>query len=508
MMFWESVPLLKQSADIDPVCRVNPAKYVGKKDLAECLNLTSGGTLAFGGVDVLDFVNEHGTRCYITDLSQVTRKARRIVESFSNYPSKLHPVYAIKANSGRAIVNSIVREGFGLEVTNIHEFFYSLEVLENIGIKDRSPAVICNGVSKHHAQGLNKESLIETAFRHQSRNGLDIIVNLSSMEEVKFAVKVAKLLGGGIRVGIRINPAIKPKTAEDLATGAGYSRFGIPINELENVFREICDEKDSMKLIQLHCHIGSQIPNMETLTGVHAKKGAEGRGVLRVLSSKISELEKKFGVHVEQINIGGGIAVKYVKTKPRDVREYGEFWPDYSIEEYARRITTTLEWIHEENGSTCPQLCVEPGRWITADSTALLLTVTDAFNLQDEYKRSMKGAGKWIITDGSAMTDAHDVVLLKQWFEILNASKINKPLETLYNIGGIACDSGDVFAWGRDRTGPRMLPETSKGDVLTVLDVGAYQQALSSNYNLLPTAPAYDTKGSDITGEKKNSSLR
>jgi diaminopimelate decarboxylase len=56
----------------------------------------------------------------------------------------------------------------------------------------------------------------------------------------------------------------------------------------------------------------------------------------------------------------------------------------------------------------------------------------------------------------------------------------------------VACDSGDVFAWGRDRTGPRMLPRTERGDVLMVLDVGAYQQALASNYNMLPTAPAFD----------------
>jgi len=83
-------------------------------------------------------------------------------------------------------------------------------------------------------------------------------------------------------------------------------------------------------------------------------------------------------------------------------------------------------------------------------------------------------------------------VLLRQWFEIINVSKIGRPLDTLYNVGGVACDSGDVFAWGRDRTGPRMLPRTDMGDVLVVLDVGAYQQALASNYNMLPTAPSFD----------------
>jgi len=496
---------LKQSAVIDPVCRVNPVEYTGKKDLGECIRITSGGTPTFGGTDVLSFVYEHGTRCYIVDLNQVTGNAKRLVESFGTYPSKLHPLYAVKANSIGAVVDRIVREGFGLEVTNIHEFLFSLGVQENTRLGKKSSAIVCNGVSKHHVQRPYRESLIEVAFRHQSKEGLDVLVNLSSVEEIRFAIKVADRMGGGIRVGVRVNPAIKPKTAEDLATGAGYSRFGVPIDQLENVVKEMSDKKDLMKLVQLHCHVGSQISNIETLTGIHGKKEVDSRGVLPVLCSKITELEKRFGVHVEQMNIGGGIAVRYVKTKPGDMDEYGEFWPDYTIEEYASKITTTLKRIHEGKGSSCPELYVEPGRWLTANSMALLLLVTDIFDLNSEYKKSLKGAGKWIITDGSAMTDAHDIVLLRQWFEILNASRINKPLETLYNIGGIACDSGDVFAWGRDRTGPRMLPATYKGDILMVLDVGAYQQALASNYNMLPTAPAYDTKGLEINAEKNDS---
>nr|MDO8133101.1 hypothetical protein [Candidatus Njordarchaeum guaymaensis] len=499
---------MKQPSIIDPVCRADPTEYAGRKDLGECMSVTSGGTLTFGGVDVLSFVHEHGTRCYIVDLDQVMRNAKRLVKSFGTYPGRFHPLYAIKANSIRAIVDRIVREGFGFEVTNINEFVFSLEVLENTKLGRKSPAIVCNGVSKHHVLRPYRESLIEVAFKHQSKQGLNALVNLSSVEEVRFAIKVAERMGGGIRVGVRVNPAIKPKTAEDLATGAGYSRFGVPIDQLENVIKEMSNNRDLIKLVQVHCHIGSQISNIETLTGIRGKKRAEGRGVIPVLCSKIAELDEKFGIHVEQINIGGGIAVRYVKTEPEDMDEYGEFWPDYNVEEYATKIASTLKRIHEEKGSNCPELCVEPGRWLTADSTALLLTVTDVFDLHGDYKKSLKGAGKWIITDGSAVTDAHDIVLLRQWFEILNASRINQPLETLYNIGGIACDSGDVFAWGRDRTGPRMLPETHKEDILMVLDVGAYQQALASNYNMLPTAPAYDTKGSEINTEKKDALSR
>jgi diaminopimelate decarboxylase len=214
--------------------------------------------------------------------------------------------------------------------------------------------------------------------------------------------------------------------------------------------------------------------------------------LLQVLCSAAFEVQQKLGVQIGQLNIGGGIPVRYVKTQPNDFKDYGEFWPSYNVEEYASAVSATLKRICEDEGVVHPELVVEPGRWMTANSTAILLTVTDLFDVSSDFRGSLKGSDKWIITDGSAMTDAHDVVLLQQWFEIFNASRIGKPLESLYNIGGIACDSGDVFAWGRDRTGPRRLPKTEKGDILVVLDLGAYQQSLSSNYNLLPKAPMYN----------------
>jgi diaminopimelate decarboxylase len=482
---------LTASVSLDPVCSVDPSNYIGKKDLGDCLRLTSGGNVTFGGIDILDFVREHGTRHYLVDLKQVTSNAKRLIQSFKGYPGKFSPFYAVKANSIQNVVERIVGEGFGAEVTNIHELIFSLDLFKEKTRGKNKLRIVCNGVSKHHVHSPYKESLIEVAFKSQLKDGFDVIVNLSSAEEVKFAAKIARKLGGGLRVGVWVNPAIKPKTAEDLATGAGYTRFGVPLDNVMNIVKEIKESGD-LRVVQLHCHIGSQISNLDAIVGGARKLKDDHQGLISILCSKAFELEKKLGVHTDQLNVGGGIAVRYVKTKPKDLKEYGEFWPSYDVENYASSVISALKRNYEDEGLDYPELCVEPGRWPTANSTALLLTVTDSFDVLSDFTSSLKGSDKWIITDGSAMTDAHDVVLLKQWFEILNASKIGKPLENLYNIGGIACDSGDVFAWGRDRTGPRRLPKTEKGDILMVLDVGAYQQALSSNYNMLPTAPVYN----------------
>ncbi|WXG43571.1 MAG: hypothetical protein WED04_05950 [Promethearchaeati archaeon SRVP18_Atabeyarchaeia-1] len=482
---------MTHATQLDAVCQVDPSVYIGKKNLAESLRLTPGGSVTFGGVDVLDFVRERGTRQYLVDLKQVTGNAKRLVRSFREYPGKFSPSYAVKANPLQPVAERMVREGFGTEVTNIHELIYSLSLLKEDATGKEKPQITCNGVSKHYAQRPYKESLIEVAFRSQLKDGYNVIVNLSSAEEARFAAKIAHKLGGGVRVGVRVNPAIRPRTAEDLATGAGYTRFGVPLENTVDIVREIKGSGD-LRVVQLHSHIGSQISNLDALLGVAGEHEDDSRGMIPILCSKALELEQKLGVHIEQVNIGGGVAVKYVKTEPTDIEEYGEFWPSYDIEEYASEVTSTLTRIYEDEGGDYPELCLEPGRWLVANSTALVLTVTDTFDVLNDFRGSLKGSDKWIITDGSAMTDTHDVVLLQQWFEILNASKIGKPSEGLYNIGGIACDSGDVFAWGRDRTGPRRLPRTEKGDILMVLDVGAYQQALSSNYNMIPTAPVYN----------------
>jgi diaminopimelate decarboxylase len=493
---------LTEYSSLDPVCKVEPSSYIGRRDLNEPCTITSGGTLTFGNVDILSLAHEHGTRCYIVDLKQVTRNARRLTQSFKRYAGKFRPFYAVKANSAENVVNRIVEERFGIEVTNIHELLFAAKTLQGIGREGTDVNIICNGVSKHYAQRPYKETLIETAFELQAKKGYDVIVNLSSVEEVRYASKIASKMGGDLRVGLRINPGITTKTSESLATGAGYSRFGIPVERLENVVKEIKNSKD-LKLVQLHCHIGSQIADVNTISGTYGKSEASIRGEIPILCSKVVELEKRFGFHLDQVNIGGGIAVKYVKIKPRNTEEYGEFWSNYDVEEYASKVSDMFKTIHDEEGLEYPELCVEPGRWLTANTTALLLAVTDVFDVQSKYRESLKGSAKWIITDGSAMTDAHDTVLLQQWFEIINVSKIGRPLEDLYNIGGVACDSGDVFAWGRDRTGPRMLPRTEKGDILMVLDVGAYQQALASNYNMLPTAPAINIGETGIVKAKK-----
>jgi diaminopimelate decarboxylase len=460
---------------------VAPARYIGKKDLAEPLGINRSGHLTMDGRDLYDFANEKGTRCYVFSPEQLERNAQRLLRAFEGYPGKFQPFYALKANSSLSIVEKLSERGFGIEVTNIHELMFVLERISDV-------KCICNGVSKHYPQPPYRESLIEKAFKYQA-SGYDIIVNLDSLTELEYALSVSEKMGKSIAVGIRLNLAMDESSATvNLATGAEFSRFGIPGEVAWDAIRKIHESK-YLKLVELHTHLGSQIIKRPL---------QQFRNALLLARNYAIRAEEELGFHVEALNLGGGIAVNYLKQEPENMKNYNLFWAPYTIEEYAATLMNTVKEAYSDSGILLPELKIEPGRWLTANTTLLLLRVCNVFEIPEKYHEQLKGGKKWIFTDGSAITDALDIVWLKHWFEIVNVSRANSDLEEVYNIGGIACDSGDAFSWGKDITGPRKLPKTIAGDVLTVLDVGAYQQMLSSNYNLLPRPLAYLSNGEEM----------
>ncbi|MBU7018833.1 MAG: hypothetical protein HXS44_15090 [Theionarchaea archaeon] len=461
---------------------VPPGMYIGKRDLAEPLGINRSGHLTMDGEDLHDFANKKGTRCYVFSPQQLERNAQRLLRAFRGYPGKFHPFYALKANSSLFIARKLSERGFGIEVTNIYELMFALEKIPDVNC-------ICNGISKHYPQDPYRESLIEKAFKYQA-SGHDIIVNLDSLTELEYALTVSEKIGEPIAVGIRLNLAVDESSANiNLAAGAGFSRFGIPGEVAWYAIGKI-HESRYLKLVELHTHLGSQI--------THRPLQQFRKALSLLIKNYAIRAEEELGCHIEALNLGGGIAVNYLKQNPENMKNYNLFWAPYTIEEYATTFMNTVKEAFSDSGISLPELHIEPGRWLTANTTLLLLRVSNVFEIPEKYHEQLKGGKKWIVTDGSAITDALDIVWLKHWFEIVNVSRANSNLEEVYNIGGIACDSGDAFSWGKDITGPRKLPKTEAGDVLAVLDVGAYQQMLSSNYNLLPRPLAYTSNGEEM----------
>jgi|GEM_PF-1442246 diaminopimelate decarboxylase len=471
---------------MNSVNRIHPSQFVGNPDLAQAFSINGRGHLSFESTDLHDFAQAHGTRCFVLSLEQVRRNARRLKEAFKYYPGRFEPLYAVKANPLPVILKTLSDEGFGFEVINIHELDHVRRLFP-----DGGHSVVCNGVSKHRALRPYRESMIEYIFSLQDSS--NITVNLDSLAEVEYTTSMCSRLGRKLRVGLRLNPGLDHGTTdEDLDTGVGYSRFGIQREQFPYALKKI-SECQMLELVELHGHAGSQIAHADK-----ARALERFSSLAKFLSEYAAEYGQKTGKLIESINLGGGLAVNYVKANPGNIKTHQHNWASYTPEEWAQTISGVVSQTFESAGLSCPRLRVEIGRWLSASAMVYLTAVTNKFEISQEFAPHLKMAKSWLITDGSALVDLPDIVLFNQWFEIVNASKADRELSKFYNIGGIACDSGDVFAWGKDETGPRRLPETEVGDVLAMLDVGAYQQALGSRYNLLPRPPTFLVSGEEV----------
>lgn len=442
---------------------VHPKEYFGKQDLGEDLSISEDGQLKFNGFKVTDFIKRNGDRCYVSDITLLRKRGYRLKEAFSYYEYEFKPLYAIKANFHPQYIKTLINIGFGVEVVNIYELKY---VIEDLNFK-KIP-IVCNGVAKHVKSNLNNESLIEYVAKLREE---DITINVNSYHEAIELLRILEKIRQKVNVGLRINIELHNRlTQEDLYAGAGYTRFGLRGRDIIRTVETLKNSK-WIRITELHAHVGSQIPILNVFKKMSEK-----------LARVLSKIKSKNHVKIERINFGGGLAVNYIKKKIKS-DNYSEFYCNYDVEMWAKAL---INPISKELKDEKPILEVEVGRWLTAPTMIYLIKVVDKIKISSKFKSYLKDADEWLIVNGSAIADLPDIVLLKQWFEIVNASRIREPLTKFYNIGGVACDSGDVFAWGRDRTGPRKLPETDIGDVLAVLDVGAYQLPLSNNYNCLP----------------------
>lgn len=439
----------------------NPKNYIGKKDYAEPLKFKEQ-QLFFEGSSIQKLAETLGTRVYLTSLNQLKRNAKRLRAAFKNYP-RFKPCYALAANSLPQIAQNLVNLDFGIEVINIYELKYALSELKDL------PYIICNGASKQAIQNQQKESLIQTVINLQKEN--DITLNFNSINEIEYAKKLCEKEKTELKTGLALNLTSHFQNSE---LPPGLERFGIPTEQLTTAIKLIKNSK--LKLTAIQSHIGTQITELNK----HVKNA-------NILSNYAIQIGNELRTTIENINIGGGIAVKYHKT-PQNQKNLN---PDYTIEEYAQNITKEINKIYQENEAEPPTLITETGRWLTANTIILLLRVT-------EIRETPQNQPDWIITDGSALTDTNDAVWIAQHFEIINATKAHQKPTKLYNIAGITCDTNDAFAWQKNNTGPRKLPKTEPGDILTVLDVGAYQLPLRNRFNLLPKTPIYTLKGEPI----------
>jgi len=300
------------------------------------------------------------------------------------------------------------------------------ELKRVITAKGDPKKVVFSGVGK------SKED-IELAIKH------DILTfNVESEAELFRIQSIAKMLGKVASISIRVNPDVDPKTHPYISTGLKDNKFGVDEENAISMYKT-AHELDSIQIKGIDCHIGSQITELQPFEDSIKK--------LLVLIDHLNSI----GISIEHIDIGGGIGIKYSDEEP----------PTFS--DYANTVKNTLE-------GRDLKIIFEPGRALIGKAGILLTEV--------EYIKN--STEKNFIIINAAMNDLMRPALYGAFHEIINLSPTNSEKKN-YDIVGPVCETGDFL--GKDR-----LLSAAEGNILAVLDAGAYGMSMSSNYNSRPKA--------------------
>jgi diaminopimelate decarboxylase len=397
------------------------------------------GHLHINGHDCVTLAQQYGTPLYVTSEDRVCKQFESYKKALTNRYPKIRILFAAKANGNLAVIRALARLGAGADVFSSGELHLALKA----GIPAEN--LLFNGSSK--APG---DLMLAV--------GKGVKVSVDSLDELHQLDAAAKAAGKTAKIAFRVNPALEVPTHPKIATGLATSKFGIPHKEIPAAYREAMSCKN-LQPIGIHCHIGSQILDVEPFA-----RAAE-------MMVRIAKELTDMGVRLEFIDLGGGLGIPY----------HHDTDPAPTPEEYAAKVVPVFKAGVEACGIT-PELWVEPGRSLVADSTVLLTRVNSTKSAHKKFANVDAGFNLLI---RPAMYDAYH--------EVIVANKADAPLTTEYTVTGPICETGDILA------PDRKLPQIAAGDIIAVLDTGAYGFAMSSQYNCRPRCPEVLIQGTQVS---------
>ncbi len=328
--------------------------------------------------------------------------------------------YAVKANSALALLRILGEAGCGFDIVSGGE-------LERVrrAAPEALPRVVFSGVGK---QGWELDAALEAGI---------LLFNVESEAELRLLASRAEHLGKRARFALRVNPDVAVETHPYISTGLREHKFGIAIERARAIYAD-SRRLSCLQAAGVSVHIGSQIREVVPF--------AEALGRVRTL---VDELRSD-GHEIRYIDAGGGFGIEYGQAA---------FDPAAGVRAYAQAVLGMLTALGTH-------LLLEPGRFLVAQAGVLLTRVLST---------KANGARQFLIAD-AAMNDLIRPALYGAHHEVLPLRE-GAGQTAVADLVGPVCESGDFFA--RDRA----LPAVQAGDLLAVLDTGAYGMSLSSNYN-------------------------
>jgi len=399
----------------------------------------------------LSFLAEKfGTPLYVYSGSTIRERYRIFAAAFKRVP---HTVcYSVKANSNLTILKWLWKFGSGFDVVSGGELERVLYVHRKAAKK-----VVFSGVGKTAEE-------LDLALR------ADILLfNVESEGELDLLAERSAKLRRKARVALRVNPDVNAETHPYISTGLREHKFGVAMQDVSDLYTRAGRQK-YLDVAGVSVHIGSQITSVEPFHAAMTRVGE----LVRALFAN--------GHHIRYVDAGGGLGITY-KTEDAPETDF-----ETRSRNYAQALTSALQGLDVH-------LLLEPGRSIVAPAGALLTRVL--------YVKQ-NGQKRFLVVD-AAMNDLIRPSLYSAYHEIVPVDCSTSALRSgsgIFDVVGPICETGDFFA--RDRE----VPCTGAGDLLAVLDAGAYGMSLSSNYNTRPRPAEVLVDGTSVRLVRKRETVK
>lgn len=404
--------------------------------LHDNIGIGENGHLTFAGQDTVALCEQYGTPLMLLDENRVRHNMSVYVNAMKkHFTSGSHPLLASKALCFRGIYKIAAEEGMFTDIVSAGELY----VAKSAGFP----------MENAFFHGSNKS---DAAISMAMDMGLGwfIVDNREELDEIN---RQAGERGIVQNILLRLSPGIDPHTHAKISTGKVDSKFGTAIEtgQAEGLIAYAVSLKN-VALHGFHCHIGSQIFEIEPFCDA-----------ADIMLAFMAHIQKTYSVKLKYLNLGGGFGVRYVEDDP--VIDY---------EKNIAEIASHLRAKAEECGIEMPDILMEPGRSIVADAGMTLYTVGSV--------KTITGYKSYVSIDGG-MTDNPRYALYGSRYTVLNADHADAEADFTCTIAGCCCESGDLIQ--EDIA----IAKPVRGEHIAVCVTGAYNYAMSSNYNKVPRPP-------------------
>lgn len=391
------------------------------------IKINDKGHLDIGGADACDIADEYGTPVFVIDENRIRDNYQRFYNAFSKYYPDFKVFYACKANTNLAVLKILEDEGCCIDAVSPGEVYIS----RKMGFPGDRILFTGNNITNDELKYVLDQGAV---------------LNIDSVSALKRLAEIIE--PNGLKISFRVNPMVGAGHHDHCITGGVMSKFGIMDNEAVEVYK--LAKELGFNPIGMHSHIGSGILDPEPFKlAIESTMDIAGK------------VHKEAGIDFEFVDFGGGVGIPYTPEEHT-----------VDIDRFAKENVELFKEKLAEYDMGNPTMYLEPGRYLVGDASVLLVRVN---SVKESYR-------KFIGVDAGFNTLLRPA-MYDSYHHIVVANNMNAPVKEEIDIAGNVCESGDLFA--RDRP----MPEIKEGDLLGILNAGAYGFTMSSNYNSRPLTP-------------------